>query len=103
MNNTIHHWRYFFYERQKWRKILSHVLTDIPQKPLSKAKITIEKHSIREMDYDNLVGSMKILIDIIKKSGYFIDDSPKYLEREYLWFKAKKEELKIIIKIKELE
>lgn len=47
----------------------------MPSKPLTKAKISIVRHSFRSLDYDNLVASMKPISDALVSCGVLIDDN----------------------------
>jgi hypothetical protein len=45
-----------------------------PNSPLSKANITLIRHSWKMLDYDGLVGSMKPVVDALVTCGVLIDD-----------------------------
>lgn len=38
----------------------------------------------RELDYGNMVGGCKPILDILKKLGYIWDDSPMFIKEKYL-------------------
>ena len=46
-----------------------------PARRLSKASITIVRHSHRMLDYDGLVGSLKPVVDALVSAGVLVDDS----------------------------
>lgn len=50
-----------------------------PKTPLSKAIISIVRHSHRTLDYDGLVGSLKPVVDALVTCGVLSDDSWKVL------------------------
>lgn len=59
-----------------WAAVLAlEVYTRQPTSPLTKAKITLVRHSYRMLDYDGLVGSMKPVVDALVKAGILSDDS----------------------------
>ena len=77
------HWAVKRKEKQHWCLLVRN------QMRLNKVRFTKEKekHSIeiisyrsRKLDYDNLVGGCKQLIDAMIEEGYIWDDSPKYLD-----------------------
>ena len=81
--------------------------------PFEKAKITIKRYSVRQPDYDNMVGGAKEFIDLfttptmqanghIKNKfghGFIIDDSPQHLKTCYEWTKSNLCDQKTIIVI----
>ena len=48
-----------------------------------KRRLKITRYSTRLLDYGNLVGGCKPLLDAIKLSGLIVDDSPKWIEDKY--------------------
>jgi hypothetical protein len=40
--------------------------------------VKITRHGARLMDYDNLHGSVKMLVDALKHHGLIVDDSPQW-------------------------
>jgi Holliday junction resolvase RusA-like endonuclease len=89
--------RHRIYEISKWRRRIGAYAT--PGKKFQKAHIVCERHSLRESDYDNLVGCFKSVIDALVWHGILLDDNPKLLIREYKWIKAKKGQYKIVLRI----
>ena len=56
-------------------------LTPADCKATGRRRLTIERYENGQgLDYGNLVGGMKDLIDEIVRHGLLIDDSPKYCE-----------------------
>lgn len=52
-------------------------------------RVLVERHSPRELDYDNLVGGAKeVVVDNIKRLGLLIDDKPKHAELTYAHVKT---------------
>lgn len=45
-----------------------------------RACVTIERHSTRELDPDNLVGGFKDLIDCLRAEKLIVNDDPAHLE-----------------------
>ena len=55
-------------------------LHKIPLADPKKYKISIISMRKRQLDYDNLVGGCKYLIDALIDEQFIFDDSPKYLD-----------------------
>lgn len=53
-------------------------------KLIPKAKVTIERFSRRKIDFDNLVGANKILVDSLVREGFLVDDSPDHVTVNYI-------------------
>ncbi len=51
----------------------------LPNVPLTKAKISLVRHSHRFLDFDGVVGSFKPVVDALVSAGVLIDDSWKVL------------------------
>ncbi len=47
----------------------------MPKEPLTRAKISVVRHSHRMLDYDGLVGSLKPVVDAFVSCGVLSDDS----------------------------
>lgn len=92
-------------ENKVWDLIIhAECLRKMPLSPLSKANITIIRHSHRFLDYDGLVGSLKPVIDAFVTCGVLEDDSWNVVGR---WnvdqkFRKKKEGDLLEILIQEL-
>jgi hypothetical protein len=103
MNNMIYEKRFIVYERSLWRRKIKYwAMPPYPSSPLKKSKIICQRHSMKQQDFDNLVGSFKYVIDALVFNGILEDDSPKHLERQYEWIKAPKGKYKIVLLIEEI-
>jgi hypothetical protein len=51
---------------------------------LSPLAVTVHVYRRRELDYDNLVGGMKPVLDALVNIGYLRDDSPQHITVTYL-------------------
>lgn len=64
----------------------------IPPAPIKRARIRYERHSSGVLDYENLVGSAKRLLDILQPAsrrcpaglGVIAGDDPQHLDAEYV-------------------
>lgn len=68
-------------------------LGQVPEKPLTRARIKIVRHFYRMLDYDGLVGSMKPVVDALVTAGVLESDSWNVL---HIWdvdqkFRSKKD------------
>ena len=74
--NARLHWRARHRENAKWKSLVgtSVLLFHRPPYPLPRAKLTLTKFSIQRPDYDNLVTSMKPIIDGLVECGVLVDD-----------------------------
>lgn len=102
------HWTTRHRESQKWHKRLlgKMILTrsSPPPIPLKKAQLILTRYSSRAPDYDNLVQSMKPVIDALKKCLIIHDDSMAIIGRpDYRWEKTGLREGKILIQVLEIE
>lgn len=60
-----------------------------PPEPLTKAKLTLTRHSNRRPDHDGLVSGFKAIIDGLVETGVIQDDSFEVIGTPiYLWEKA---------------
>lgn len=82
-----------------------------PKEAYARAKVRIERHSIRTPDYDGMVGGAKPLIDCLLPLsdrhphglGFVADDSPSCMELEVVAVKAAgREAQKTVIVIEEV-
>lgn len=93
-------------ERTRWKKlVMSSILpTDIPKKPIERARLTCIRHSSMEPDYDGLVSGFKWPIDALVFHGILANDKMSNVGKpDCSWQKAKKGEGKIIIVVEELK
>ena len=95
------HWAVKRKDKQLWALLIRN------QMRLNKIKLTKdkEKHNIkiisfrsRMLDYDNLVGGCKQLIDAMIQEGLIYDDNPEYLDIEITQVKSK-QQLTIITRV----
>lgn len=76
------HWRGQRRESKTWDMIIAlECSRRLPVSPLSKANITLIRHSWRMLDYDGLVGSLKPVVDALVSCGVLEDDSWTVLGR----------------------
>ena len=61
-------------------------------KAVGKAKLHIQVHRSRFQDKDNMYGSVKPIVDAIKKLGWIVDDDPKNLDLKVEEIKAKRKD-----------
>ena len=74
-----------------------------PKSPLMKARITLQRHSSSEPDFDGLVSTFKHVLDGLKLCGVIFDDKMSIIgQPAYFWHKCKKGQGKITVKIEEL-
>ena len=79
------------------------IRNQITRKKVSKAKkkkykLIILSYRKRKLDYDNLVGGCKQLIDALIQEGFIFDDSPDYIDLKVQQFTAKEYQTIIIRK-----
>jgi len=91
-----------------------HIAGGPPKKPLEHAHLTMTRHSSSEPDYENLAYSFKSAVDALRRddgrkgddattcAGVIVDDTPKHVDREYLWQYAKPGEGFITIRIRSI-
>ncbi|MGW8179453.1 MAG: hypothetical protein ACWGQW_11945 [bacterium] len=68
-------------ETKDWRLIVRSVC-GLPRlgEVQGKCRVTITLHRKKLQDPDNAVGSVKPVLDALKRNGWLVDDSPEYLE-----------------------
>jgi hypothetical protein len=52
-------------------------------RPHQHRRVTITRHGVKLLDYDNLVGGCKPLVDALNRAGLLWDDSPRYCDVTY--------------------
>jgi Holliday junction resolvase RusA-like endonuclease len=72
-----------------------------PKAPLTKFQITAIRYSIRPLDFDNFVASLKPFVDALTLSKVIKDDSWDFIKRIDV-DQVKSKEKKLVIKVKEL-
>lgn len=61
--------------------------------------VKIERHSARRLDHDNFVGGCKPLVDALVRAAVIWDDSPEYLEANYIQCKATAKTAKTVVTV----
>ncbi len=77
------HWRKQQSQKKQWALMLLAVIGrhKLELLALGKRRLTIERHSAGELDFDNLVGGAKcVLTDNLRKMGLFTDDDKAGIE-----------------------
>jgi Holliday junction resolvase RusA-like endonuclease len=80
--NQLHgkHWAVRAKEKKHWLTYIGLMVgANKPKEPLKKAKITYIRHSSKEMDFDNLYGSLKVPLDCLKQLKIIEDDRPSVI------------------------
>ena len=100
--NKIKHWWTLRNKTRQYTKELKNydlVLKVCKLKTDKKRQVKITRFSTRLLDYGNLVGGCKPLLDAMKLSGLIVDDAPKWINDEYFQEKCKRgfERTEIII------
>lgn len=57
-------------------------LSEMPGQTKERARVSIHVCRSRELDEDNLTAGLKPLYDALKKCGFIVNDSPKWMERD---------------------
>ncbi len=93
------HWGCVADENIYWQILLSS--HEKPKKPLLYYRIEAVRYTTREIDFDNLVGSFKIIVDAARKQSIIHDDSYKNTGKwdvgRVLVKKRKEQKIKLII------
>jgi Holliday junction resolvase RusA-like endonuclease len=78
------HWRYRQKHSKLWNDEVFFALHQAgylqPRTPYAKAKVTIHRAGRRELDPDNLVASIKVVVDALRYAHVLVDDSPKHIK-----------------------
>jgi Holliday junction resolvase RusA-like endonuclease len=105
-NMILHaHWRNVQAESKKWHGLVKIYLRhNVPKAPFKKAKLILTRYSMREPDYDGLVGSFKYVVDGLVKAGVIVDDKFSVIGKsEYKWEKCKKIDQRIEVSIENVK
>lgn len=92
--NALHgsHWSKIVRERQKWRqyaKLAVYEARSAGWAPMQRAtgdrrsKVVLMRYGARLLDGDNLAASGKATLDALVRTGFLVDDSPKYCTVRY--------------------
>lgn len=81
------HWAKRHREVKQWRELVAGLARAHrgPGPPWPRARVRITRRSAKEPDADNLVASMKPILDGLVVAGVIPDDSPKHVELEVVW------------------
>jgi hypothetical protein len=104
--NVRLHWRKKHRESRalKSRVASMAIIAGRPASPLKKAKLTLERHSSCEPDFDGLVSSFKFIIDGLVDCGVLFGDKTSVIGRpEYIWVRASPKKGKIVVIVEELK
>lgn len=96
------HWRQRHSETKNWKNTVEiHCAqAKILGLNLTKAKLTLIRHSTKEPDCDGLTSGFKSIIDGLKQARVIVDDKPSIIgSPTYLWKPAKQKQGFITIKI----
>lgn len=76
LNKGLRTHRFKYQQKNKrWDLLIFGMVRNrLPAEPLTKARLTIVRHSWRSLDYDGLVGSLKPVVDALVTAGVLIDD-----------------------------
>jgi hypothetical protein len=80
--NQLHgkHWSARAKEKTHWLNYIGLIVGNRkPPEPLKKAHVTYIRHSSKEMDFDNLFGSLKVPLDCLKALKIILDDRPSVI------------------------
>jgi hypothetical protein len=72
-----------------------------PAKPLESFRVSIVRYAVKEMDWDNLVASLKPAIDALHRFQIIKNDSWKYIKGIDIEQVKSKEERKLVIRVEE--
>lgn len=76
------HWRNRSKLNQLWKDEVWASLVTLPtiRQAFPKARVRIDRRSRRQLDPDNLVGSMKPVLDALRAQGVIQNDTPDHIE-----------------------
>lgn len=83
---TYSHWTVHHRDKRAWKKVIAVQLASLRGLYLPYSEWHIERvyaHPKREMDFANLVGGAKPLIDCLSEEGIIVDDAPRYFTCTY--------------------
>ena len=94
--NKLHGWRSRYGWRQKFLKFMHNYC--LVRKFVAKEKrcVKITRYSSRKLDYGNLVGGCKPLLDALKHAKLIVDDSPDWIADSYKQEKGKPKTIAVI-------
>lgn len=84
-------------DKKRWLNALAIIAKRALHPAAGKRKVTIVSYRKRLLDYGNLVGGAKPILDALKKLGWIVDDSPAWVIEEYKQFAVGQEFTEIFI------
>jgi hypothetical protein len=90
-NGSHGSWKSKHFAKKKWKDLVKErvILGRLaPDAPLTKAKLTLVRHSSMPPDFDGLTMSFKPIVDALVESGVLIDDNMEVVIPEYKWEKV---------------
>lgn len=96
------HWAFKVKEARQWKRLVVEqcVLARVFGVKLEKAILEFTRHSSQELDFDNLAGSFKHVLDGLVEAGVIIDDKPSIIgSPTFIWQKTKPGEGKVTVKV----
>ena len=107
MTNGIRgHWAKTAREARYWRSLSAWSAREHkrPTAPLTRALVTLTRHSSAEPDFDGLVSAMKPILDGLVDAGVIANDKPSCIAQpKYSWIKAKRGQGRITVKVEGAE
>ena len=92
------HWAVVKKNRLRYQKIIEAQIEPMP--PFERCGALVTRFGAKLLDYDNLYGGVKTLLDAITDAGIWLDDNPNVLiDFKVEQFKAKKAEQRTEVKI----
>ncbi len=79
------HWKAAHRVKVRWQWLVKCAVLEghLHPRAAPHGKLTIERIGPRLLDYDNLTTGAKYLVDSLVREGFFIDDDPAHMTREY--------------------
>jgi hypothetical protein len=103
LNHRLH-WSQRSRLNKIWRLRVQNVIRGLePSEPLERCHAVITKYGTRDMDFDNLVTSMKPVVDGLVDAGVMVDDKSRHFSCEYKFEKCKRGTECLVIQLKEVE
>lgn len=99
------HWALKVKHNRIWEILVrAHAIGNLPDKPLTKAMVTLTRYSSREPDFDGLTSSFKCILDSLVKCGVLKDDNSKAIgQPAYVWERCGPKDGSIRIEVTSVE
>lgn len=100
LNTTMRmHWTTRKRLSDLWNRIVSiHVGSSKPRRPLARARLTLTRRGMRELDFDNLCASFKVVVDALRHNGILKDDKHENIGMpKFLFEKVKRKDVGIVV------